>query len=164
MKRIIVKHLFPVLLVFICTAIYAQKNPFDKFADSENLKYVYVSKQMIGLVKDLPLPNNINMSINNYHNIDELCSIQIISSGKGSIGELKSEAWSIIKKENFQPLLQANSAGFKTHIYCKDDKKKCVVVIIDETKVEMTVCVFTYDCQLKDLHIQTTTTKCNSHQ
>ena len=119
MKRIIVKHLFSVLLVFICTATYAQKNPFDKFADSENLKYVYVSKQMIGLVKDLYLPNVV--SITNYHNIDELCSIQIISSGKGSIGELNSEAWSIIKKENFQPLLQANSAGFKTHIYCKDD-------------------------------------------
>ena len=101
MKRIIVKHLFSVLLVFICTATYAQKNPFDKFADSENLKYVYVSKQMIGLVKDLHLPNVV--SITNYHNIDELCSIQIISSGKGSIGELKSEAWSIIKKENFQP-------------------------------------------------------------
>ena len=93
MKRIIVKHLFSVLLVFICTATYAQKNPFDKFADSENLKYVYVSKQMIGLVKDLPLTNVV--SITNYHNIDELCSIQIISSGKGSIGELKSEAWSI---------------------------------------------------------------------
>ena len=110
MKRIIVKHLFPVLLVFICTATYAQKNPFDKFADSENLKYVYVSKQMIGLVKDLHLPNVV--SITNYHNIDELCSIQIISSGKGSIGELKSEAWSIIKKENFQPLLQASSEEY----------------------------------------------------
>lgn len=155
MKRIIAKYLFALLLAFIGTATYAQENPFDKFADSENLSYVYVSKQMIGLVKDWKLPTNMSVKFTSQ-DIENLHSVQIISS-KDSIGELKSEAWSIIKKEDFQPLLQTNSAGVKTHIYCKDAKKKCFVVIISETKVEMTVCVFTYDCLQKDLHIQATT-------
>ena len=124
MKRIIAKYLFTLLLAFIGTATYAQENPFDKFADSENLSYVYVSKQMIGLVKDWKLPTNMSVKFTSQ-DIENLHSVQIISS-KDAIGELKSEAMSIIKKEDFKVLLQTNSAGVKNHIYCKDAKKKWI--------------------------------------
>lgn len=156
MKRIIAKYLFALLLAFIGTATYAQENPFDKFADSENLSYTYVSKQMIGLIKDWDLPTNLSLNFNSQ-DINNLHSVQIISCGKDAIGVLKSEAMSIIKKGDFKTFLQANAAEVKTHIYSKDAKKGCIVVVITEIKHEMVVCVFTYDCQLKDLGIKTTT-------
>lgn len=106
---------------------------------------------MIGLLKNLPLHSNMNISNLNKIPIN---NFQIISSKKVSKEEVKSEILSIIKKEKIEQFMRANSPECQHYIYCKEIKGKTIVAIINEDLMQTNVCVLTYDCKLKDLNIQ----------
>lgn len=71
---------------------------------------------------------------------------------------------SVVENEKFDILLQTSGKEFSTCIYSKDFKKKRLIATINEDKDRTMVCVFAYDCQLKDLNIKTSTEYCNDNK
>lgn len=118
----------------------AQKNPFDKFSDYEDVTYIFISEAMLKLVGTTAIPNIDGIDINEIGS--KLKSIQIITSEKCTKKSLKSEAMSIIKKESYEKLIQVSEKDNKVDIYFKDGKKNSIIVMVNDEKDDTVLIVF----------------------
>lgn len=118
----------------------AQKNPFDKFSDYEDVTYIFISEAMLKLVGTTAIPNIDGIDINEIGS--KLKSIQIITSEKHTKNSLKSEAMSIIKKDSYEKLIQVSEKDNKVDIYFKDGKKNSIIVMVNDEKDDTVLIVF----------------------
>ena len=118
----------------------AQKNPFDKFSDYEDITYIFISEAMLKLVGTTAIPSIDGIDINEIGS--KLKSIQIITSEKCTKNSLKSEAMSIIKKESYEKLIQVSEKDNKVDIYFKDGKKNSIIVMVNDEKDDTVLIVF----------------------
>ena len=118
----------------------AQKNPFDKFSDYEDVTYIFISEAMLKLVGTTAIPSIDGIDINEIGS--KLKSIQIITSEKSTKNSLKSEAMSIIKKESYEKLIQVSEKDNKVDIYFKDGKKNSIIVMVNDEKDDTVLIVF----------------------
>lgn len=118
----------------------AQKNPFDKFSDYEDVTYIFISEAMLKLVGTTAIPSIDGIDINEIGS--KLKSIQIITSEKHTKNSLKSEAMSIIKKESYEKLIQISEKDNKVDIYFKDGKKNSIIVMVNDEKDDTVLIVF----------------------
>lgn len=118
----------------------AQKNPFDKFSDYEDVTYIFISEAMLKLVGTTAIPSIDGIDINEIGS--KLKSIQIITSEKCTKNSLKSEAMSIIKKESYEKLIQVSEKDNKVDIYFKDGKKNSIIVMVNDEKDDTVLIVF----------------------
>ena len=118
----------------------AQKNPFDKFSDYEDVTYIFISEAMLKLVGTTAIPSIDGIDINEIGS--KLKSIQIITSEKHTKNSLKSEAMSIIKKESYEKLIQVSEKDNKVDIYFKDGKKNSIIVMVNDEKDDTVLIVF----------------------
>jgi hypothetical protein len=118
----------------------AQKNPFDKFSDYEDVTYIFISEAMLKLVGTTAIPSIDGIDINEIGS--KLKSIQIITSEKCTKNSLKSEAMSIIKKESYDKLIQVSEKDNKVDIYFKDGKKNSIIVMVNDEKDDTVLIVF----------------------
>lgn len=118
----------------------AQKNPFDKFSDYEDVTYIFISEAMLKLVGTTAIPSIDGIDINEIGS--KLKSIQIITSEKCTKNSLKSEAMSIIKKESYEKLIQVSEKDNKVNIYFKDGKKNSIIVMVNDEKDDTVLIVF----------------------
>lgn len=118
----------------------AQKNPFDKFSDYEDVTYIFISEAMLKLVGTTAIPSIDGIDINEIGS--KLKSIQIITSEKCTKNSLKSEAMSIIKKESYEKLIQVSEKDNKVDIYFKDGKKNSIIVMVNDEKDDTVIIVF----------------------
>lgn len=141
MNKTISRIIAVVTLAFICTTASAQSNPFDKYADTKDVTYIYISKAMLGLIGSKAVANINGIDINEI--ISKLNSIQIITSGTKSTKEsLKSDAQSIVKKGKYEILMQVSENDKKVDIYHKESKDNSVIVMITDSKNETVLIVF----------------------
>lgn len=118
----------------------AQKKPFDKFSDYEDVTYIFISEAMLKLVGTTAIPSIDGIDINEIGS--KLKSIQIITSEKHTKNSLKSEAMSIIKKESYEKLIQVSEKDNKVDIYFKDGKKNSIIVMVNDEKDDTVLIVF----------------------
>ena len=140
MKRYIRQIIAIFVLAMASLNAMAQANPFDKFADSKDVTYVYISEAMLKLIGTEAIPSINGVDINEISG--KLKSIQIITSEKTTKESLKSEAMSIIKKEEYEKLLQISEPDNKVDIYFKDGKKNSIIVMVNGEKNQTVLIVF----------------------
>ena len=128
------------MLTLTCLSSQAQTNPFDRFAQSEEVTYVYISKPMLKLIGTSAIPSINGINIKEIGS--KLNSIQIITSEKSTKKSLKAEAMSIIKKEAYEKLLQISEPDNKVDIYFKDGKKNSIIVMVNGEKNQTVLIVF----------------------
>ena len=140
MKTIITNILLAIMLMMTSINAQAQKNPFDKFSDYEDVTYIFISEAMLKLVGTTAIPSIDDIDINEIGS--KLKSIQIITSEKCTKNSLKSEAMSIIKKESYEKLIQVSEKDNKVDIYFKDGKKNSIIVMVNDEKDDTVLIVF----------------------
>ena len=140
MKTIITNILLAIMLMMTSINAQAQKNPFDKFSDYEDVTYIFISEAMLKLVGTTAIPSIDGIDINEIGS--KLKSIQIITSEKHTKNSLKSEAMSIIKKESYDKLIQVSEKDNKVDIYFKDGKKNSIIVMVNSEKNQTVLIVF----------------------
>lgn len=140
MKRYIRQIIAILVLAMASLNAMAQANPFDKFADSKDVTYVYISEAMLKLIGTEAIPSINGVDIDEISG--KLKSIQIITSEKTTKESLKSEAMSIIKKEAYEKLLQISEPDNKVDIYFKDGKKNSIIVMVNGEKNQTVLIVF----------------------
>ena len=128
------------MLTLTCLSSQAQTNPFDRFAQSEEVTYVYISKPMLKLIGTSAIPSINGINIKEIGS--KLNSIQIITSEKSTKKSLKAEVMSIIKKEAYEKLLQISEPDNKVDIYFKDGKKNSIIVMVNGEKNQTVLIVF----------------------
>jgi hypothetical protein len=140
MKTIITNILLAIMLMMTSINAQAQKNPFDKFSDYEDVTYIFISEAILKLVGTTAIPSIDGIDINEIGS--KLKSIQIITSEKCTKNSLKSEAMSIIKKESYEKLIQVSEKDNKVDIYFKDGKKNSIIVMVNDEKDDTVLIVF----------------------
>lgn len=156
MKRFISHTLAIILMTIASVNAQAQKNPFDRFADSQDLTYIYISKTMLKFVELDEISNINGIELKKLGNTLE--SIQIITSNKKTKDSLKSEAMSIIKKETFERVMQVVEKDNNVDIYHKKGKDISIIAMVSVNKDKTVLIVFSGTFDLKDI-LQTIKTK-----
>ena len=148
MKQTIIRSLLCTVMALICLTASAQVKAFEKYADTKNVTYVYISKYMIGMVgKMATMPGVDISSLSN-----KLSAIQIITSDDKAAGtKLKKEVQNILSNGKYEKLMQINEDDSKVNIYHSEGKEQSAVVMISDGDGSVTVMVFSGKFSLDDV-------------
>lgn len=148
MKRTIIKSLLCTVMALLCLTASAQVKEFEKYADTKNVTYVYISKYMIGMVGKMA--NMPGVDISSLSN--KLSAIQIITSDDWDAGrKLKKEVQGILSSGKYEKLMQINDDDSKVNIYHTEGKQQSAVVMISDGDGSVTVMVFSGKFNMDDV-------------
>lgn len=144
MKRI----LLLLLLTASCSLAEAQNALFKRYADTQGVSTVYISKTMFRLFGGMDVDN---LDIKKIAN--RLEHVQILSCERPSlIPTIRNEALQELKKERFELAMQMKEDGETTVIYCKQHKKNLnEFVLLNVEKDEVSVINLLGNITLKDI-------------
>ena len=150
MKSIAIRIILCVAMMALSLQANAQVKEFEKYADTKNVTYVYISKFMLRMVGKGSSPSV--PGVNTQSIMNKLNGIQIISSEeKTSAARLKAETQSIIKQGKYELLLQVDEDDEKVHIYHREGKQQSVVVMLSDDDGDVSVIVFSGTFTLEDV-------------
>ncbi len=148
MKQTIIKSLLCTIMALLCLTASAQVKEFEKYADTKNVTYVYISKYMIGMVGKMA--NIPGVDISSLSN--KLSAIQIITSDDKAAGtKLKKEVQGILSSGKYEKLMQINDDDSKVNIYHTEGNQQSAVVMISDGDGSVTVMVFSGKFTLDDV-------------
>ena len=148
MKRTIIKSLLCTVLALLCVTASAQVKEFEKYADTKNVTYVYISKYMIGMVGKMA--NMPGVDVSSLSN--KLSAIQIITSEYPEAGrKLKKEVQGILSNGKYEKLMQVNGDDSKVNIYHTEGKQQSAVVMVTDGDGTVTVIVFSGKFNVDDV-------------
>lgn len=148
MKQTIIKSLLCTVMALLCLTASAQVKEFEKYADTKNVTYVYISKYMIGMVGKMA--NIPGVDISSLSN--KLSAIQIITSDDKAAGtKLKKEVQGILSSGKYEKLMQINDDDSKVNIYHTEGKQQSAVVMISDGDGSVTVMVFSGKFNMDDV-------------
>ena len=154
MKTIAIRILLVVAMVVGSLQANAQVKAFEKYSDTKNVTYVYISKFMLRMVDASSAPSV--PGVNTESLMKKLNGIQIISSeNKNAIARLKADAQSIVKQGKYELLMQVDDDGDKVRIYHHEGKQQSAVVMMVEEDDEYSVIVFSGTFTLDDVQKMT---------
>lgn len=144
MKRI----LLLLLLAATCSLAEAQSALFKRYADTQGVTTVYISKTMFRLFGGMDIDN---LDIKKLAN--RLERVQILSCERPSlVPTIKNEAVQELRKERFEIAMQMKEDGENTLIYCKQHKKNLnEFVLLNVEKDEVELINLLGDITLKDI-------------
>ncbi len=150
MKQIFMK--LTLCMTFIITAMgaNAQVKELEKYANRENIEYVYVSKVMLQMVGDKigSMAHGMNMTAI----LDNLESIQIINTEHLDASQmLKKEIESILNSDDYELLMQVDEKKNKICFHFNENKKQSVLLMTVTEKNETTIIAFSGKFKKKDL-------------
>lgn len=145
-----VKIILCVAMLMASVTANAQMKEFEKYADTKNVTYVYISKFMLRMVDASSAPSV--PGVNTQSLMKKLNGIQIISSdNKNAIARLKADAQSIVKQGKCELLMQVDEDGDKVRIYHREGKQQSVVIMMADEEDEFSVIVFSGTFTLDDV-------------
>ena len=148
MKRTIIKSLLRTVMALLCLTASAQVKEFEKYADTKNVTYVYISKYMIGMVGKMA--NMPGVDVSSLSN--KLSAIQIITSDDWDAGKkLKKEVQGILSSGKYEKLMQINDDDSKVNIYHSEGKQQSAVVMVTDGDGTVTVIVFSGKFNMDDV-------------
>lgn len=128
----------------------AQVKAFEKYADTKNVTYVYISKYMLSMAGKNAAPSVPNVNMKSL--TSKLTGIQLINSDeKAARTKLKNDVSSIITRDKYTLLMQVKEDGDKVDIYYHVDKRNSAVVMLVEEDDEVNVIVFSGTFTLDDV-------------
>lgn len=150
MKKRTIQTLITLVLAMTSLHANAQVKEFEKYSDTKNVTYVYISKFMLGMAGKLATPSVAGVNTKSIMN--KLSGIQIITSeDKTAAARLKSDTQDIVRQGKYELLMQVDEDGEKVRIYHCEGKKQSVVVMQVEESDELTVIVFSGKFTLDDV-------------
>ena len=150
MKQIIIKTLLGIVVALCSLNANAQVKAFEKYADTKNVTYVYISKYMLGMAGKNATPSVPGVDIKTL--AGKLTGIQIVSTeNKAAQAKLKNDAMSIMAKDKYELLMQMKEDDSKVNIYHHIAKQQSAVVMQVEDKEELTLMVFSGKFTLDDV-------------
>lgn len=150
MKSIAIRIILCVAMMVLSLQANAQVKEFEKYADTKNVTYVYISKFMLRMVGKGSSPSV--PGVNTQSIMNKLNGIQIISTEENSAAaRLKAETQSIIKQGKYELLLQVDEDDEKVNIYHREGKQQSVVVMLSDDDGEVSVIVFSGTFTLEDV-------------
>jgi transcription antitermination factor NusA-like protein len=148
MKQTIIKSLLCTVMALLCLTASAQVKEFEKYADTKNVTYVYISKYMIGMVGKMA--NMPGVDVSSLSN--KLSAIQIITSDDRDAGKkLKKEVQGILSSGKYEKLMQVNEDNSKVNIYHSEGKQQSAVVMVTDGDGTVTVVVFSGKFNMDDV-------------
>jgi hypothetical protein len=153
MKQAIIKLILCMVITLCSLNTHAQVKAFEKYADTKNVTYVFISKFMLGLAgksAGITVPGVDGVDIRTLGN--KLSGIQIITSeDKAAQKKLKSDTKAIVAKEKYELMMQMNEDDTKVNIYHHIGKQQSAVVMLVEDDDETTLMVFSGKFTLEDV-------------
>lgn len=150
MKTIAIRILLVVAMVVASLQANAQVKAFEKYADTKNVTYVYISKYMLSMAGKNAAPSVPNVNMKSL--TSKLTGIQLINSDeKAARTKLKNDVSSIITRDKYTLLMQVKEDGDKVDIYYHVDKRNSAVVMLVEEDDEVNVIVFSGTFTLDDV-------------
>ena len=150
MKQFIIKTLLGIVVALCSLNANAQVKAFEKYADTKNVTYVYISKYMLGMAGKNATPSVPGVDIKTL--AGKLTGIQIVSTeNKAAQAKLKNDAKSIMAKDKYELLMQMKEDDSKVNIYHHIAKQQSAVVMQVEDKEELTLMVFSGKFTLEDV-------------
>lgn len=150
MKQIIIKTLLCIVVALGSLTANAQVKAFEKYADTKNVSYVYISKYMLSMAGKNATPSVPGIDTKTL--AGKLTGIQIITSEDNAAQKkLKSDVKSIMAKDKYELLMQMNEDDNKVHIFYHVDKRQSAVIMQVEGDDETTVMVFSGKFTLDDV-------------
>ena len=139
------KILLLLLLAAMPTALFAQKNTFDKFEDKEGVEVITISKKMIDLAGEFKMEledGDADMLKKVTEKIDELKIY--IAKASDSKSDIKKEVKSYLKKNDLEALMTVKKDGQNIQVYAKQPDAKTIeelIVFIEGTDDKESVLV-----------------------
>ncbi len=130
MKRFYILTTFFVLAVISASAQISKL--FERYSDSKDVSYVYISKAMISM-----MPNIAANDIELKGLTDKLNNIRVLSTENADmVTKINKELQAELKKDSYEVLLSANDNGEKAKIYLKTDSKgiNSYLIVAQEAK------------------------------
>ena len=150
MKQIIIKTLLGIMVALCSLNANAQVKAFEKYADTKNVTYVYISKYMLGMAGKNATPSVPGVDIKTL--AGKLTGIQIVSTeNKAAQAKLKNDAKSIMAKDKYELLMQMKEDDSKVNIYHHIAKQQSAVVMQVENDEELTLMIFSGKFTLEDV-------------
>ena len=152
MKQIIIKTLLYMVAALGSLTANAQVKAFEKYADTKNVTYVFISKYMLAMAGKNAAPSVPGIDTKTL--AGKLTGIQIITSEDNAAQKkLKSDVKSIMSKDKYELLMQMNEDDNKVNIFHHVDKQQSAVIMLvegdEETTVKVFSCKFTLDDVMK---------------
>ena len=150
MKQFIIKTLLGIVVALCSLNANAQVKAFEKYADTKNVTYVYISKYMLGMAGKNATPSVPGVDIKTL--AGKLTGIQIVSTeNKAAQAKLKNDAKSIMAKDKYELLMQMKEDDSKVNIYHHIAKQQSAVVMQVENDEELTLMIFSGKFTLDDV-------------
>jgi thioredoxin-related protein len=150
MKQFIIKTLLGIVVALCNLNANAQVKAFEKYADTKNVTYVYISKYMLGMAGKNATPSVPGVDIKTL--AGKLTGIQIVSTeNKAAQAKLKNDAKSIMAKDKYELLMQMKEDDSKVNIYHHIAKQQSAVVMQVEDNEELTLMIFSGKFTLEDV-------------
>lgn len=150
MKQFIIKTLLGIVVALCSLNANAQVKAFEKYADTKNVTYVYISKYMLGMAGKNATPSVPGVDIKTL--AGKLTGIQIVSTeNKAAQAKLKNDAKSIMAKDKYELLMQMKEDDSKVNIYHHIAKQQSAVVMQVEDNEELTLMIFSGKFTLEDV-------------
>ena len=145
-----IKFLLCVVVALGSLSAHAQVKAFEKYADTKNVTYVFISKYMLGMAGKNAAPSVPGVDISNLSK--KLTGIQIITTeNKGARSKLREDAKSIIAKDKYELMMQINEDDSKVNIYHHIGKQQSAVIMQVEEDDEFVIMVFSGKFTLEDV-------------
>jgi thioredoxin-related protein len=150
MKQIIIKTFLCIVVALSSLTVNAQVKAFEKYADTKNVTYVYISKYMLAMAGKNATPSVPGIDTKTL--AGKLTGIQIITSEDNAAQKkLKSDVKSIMAKDKYELLMQMNEDDSKVNIFHHVDKQQSAVIMQVEGNDETTVMIFSGKFTLDDV-------------
>ena len=145
-----VKIILCVAMLVASVTANAQLKEFEKYADTKNVTYVFISKFMLQMAGKDAAPSVPGVDTKSL--MKKLNGIQIISSDdKNAIARLKADTQSFVKQGKYELLMQVDEDGDKVRIYHREGKQKSAVIMMADEEDEYSVIVFSGTFTLADV-------------
>ena len=104
MKQMVFKTIFVLAMAMMSLQANAQVKEFEKYADTKNVTYVFISKFMLRMAGKANTPSVPGVDTKSLMN--KLTGIQIITSeNEAASARLKSDVQSIVKQGKYELLI-----------------------------------------------------------
>ena len=150
MRQIVFKTICVLALAMMSLQANAQVKEFEKYADTKNVTYVFISKYMLRLAGKASAPTV--PGVNTQSIMNKLTGIQIITSEeKTAAARLKTDTQNFVKAGKYELLMQVDDDDEKVRIYHREGKMQSAVIMLSDDAGEVSVIVFSGTFTLEDV-------------
>lgn len=143
------KRLFITLVATLLVALTlpAQENVFEKYADTEGVTTVYISKKMFNMMKDVK-SEDLNLGTLS----GKINDMQILTcEDKDTVAKLRKDIAYISPDNGYEELMRVREEGERITIYAKEGKKENEYILLVDDSEELVLIQINGQLTLEEL-------------